>query len=77
MHHDPSDIIEMQINLALNGRYSTLLDNSVIMLRSISQQWEVYIDQIQSQHFTETLTRCLLRWLIGLADLDLIFHRSS
>ena len=47
----PSDIMEMQIDLAPNGRYSTLLDNLVIMLRSISQQWEIYIDQIQSQHF--------------------------
>ena len=25
--------------------------HAVIMLRSISQQWEIYIDQIQSQHF--------------------------
>ena len=47
----PSDIMEMQINLAPNGRYSTLLDNLVIMLHSISQQWEIYIDQIQSQHY--------------------------
>ena len=47
----PSDIMEMQINLAPNGCHTTLLENLVIMLQSIRQQWEIYIDQIQSQHF--------------------------
>ena len=30
-------------------RYSTLFGELVIILRSISQQWENYIDEIQSQ----------------------------
>ena len=43
----PADDEELEV---IRG-YSTLFDDLVIVLRSISQQWEIYIDQMQSQQF--------------------------